>query len=53
MLVDVIDFSSIFLPFGIFHGRLIYFVVILVYFSLFGMMHQVKSGDPGIDVMIF
>jgi hypothetical protein len=41
------DVSSILLPFGIFCGHLVYFVVILVYFSHFGMLYQEKSGNPG------
>jgi hypothetical protein len=37
---------SISLPFEIFHGHLVYFVAILVYFSNFGMLYQEKSGNP-------
>jgi hypothetical protein len=35
---------SIFPPFVIFYGRLVYFVVFLVYFPL--MLHREKSGNP-------
>jgi hypothetical protein len=37
--------SSILLPFGTFFIYLAYFVVILVYFSRFGMLHKEKSGN--------
>jgi hypothetical protein len=43
-------------PFGIFYGHLVYFVsiwyifvVILVYFSRFGMLCKEKSGNPEVD----
>jgi polyferredoxin len=52
---------SIFLQFGIFYSNLVYFaaiwyilcpfgifVVILVKFSLFGLLYQEKSGNPGL-----
>jgi hypothetical protein len=44
MFVNFIDISSILLPFGSFYGHLhiIYFVVILVYFSRFGMLYQIN-----------
>jgi hypothetical protein len=32
--------------FGIFCGRLVYFVVIWYIFPPFGMLHQDKSGNP-------
>jgi hypothetical protein len=35
------------LPFGIFYGHLVYFVVFLVYFSHFGILYEEKSGNPG------
>jgi hypothetical protein len=38
-LVRFTDIPCILLPFGI-------FVVILVYFSRFGMLYQEKSGNP-------
>jgi hypothetical protein len=31
---------------GKFYGHFVYFVVILVYFSRFGMFYQGKSGNP-------
>jgi hypothetical protein len=34
-------------PFGIMYGHLVYFGVILVYFSRFGMLYHEKSGNPG------
>jgi hypothetical protein len=37
---------SILLPFGIFYGDLVYLAVISVYFPLFGMLYQEKSGNP-------
>jgi hypothetical protein len=40
MLENFMDISSILLLFGIFYGHLVYFVVILVHFSRFGMLHQ-------------
>jgi hypothetical protein len=43
------DILSILLPFRLFYGDLVYFVAILVYFSLFGMLYQGKSGNPGSD----
>jgi hypothetical protein len=33
--------------FGKFYDNLVHFVLILVYFSGFGTMHQEKSGNPG------
>jgi hypothetical protein len=46
MLVNFMDISSILLPFGVIYVHLVYFVVILVSFSRFGMLHQEKSGNP-------
>jgi hypothetical protein len=46
MLVNFMAMWSILLPFGIFCGHLVCFVVILVYFSSFGMLWQEKSGNP-------
>jgi hypothetical protein len=37
---------SILLPLGKIYGHLVYFVVILVYFSRFGLLYQDKSGNP-------
>jgi hypothetical protein len=31
---------------GPFYGHLVYYVVILVHFSSFGMLYQEKSGNP-------
>jgi hypothetical protein len=31
-----------------FYGHLEYFVVILVYFSIFGLLYQEKSGNPAL-----
>jgi hypothetical protein len=36
---------SILLPFGIFFGRLVYFMVIW-FFSPFGMLYKGKPGSP-------
>jgi hypothetical protein len=48
MLVYFMAIWSILRPFGIFCGRLLYFMVICkVYFSRFGMLYQDKSGNPG------
>jgi hypothetical protein len=33
--------------FGIFHARLVHFVLIWYIFSGFGIMYQYKSGNPG------
>jgi hypothetical protein len=45
---------SILLPFGIFGCHLVYLVAVLVYFMViwyispvFGMLYQLKSGNPG------
>jgi hypothetical protein len=46
MLVNVMAIRSILLLFGILYGNLVYFVVILVYFSRFEMLYQEKSGNP-------
>jgi hypothetical protein len=40
MLANFMDILSILLPFGIIHGHVVYFVVILVYFCRFGMLYQ-------------
>jgi hypothetical protein len=45
----VVNFTLFyFLPFGIFYDHLVYFVAILVlvYFSRFGVLYQEKSGIP-------
>jgi hypothetical protein len=39
--------SVFLLPFRICFALLVYFVVILVYSSRFGMLYQEKSGNPG------
>jgi hypothetical protein len=42
-----VDIQSIFLPFGIFYGHLIYvFCGHLVYFPRCGLFYQEKSGSP-------
>jgi hypothetical protein len=46
MLVNFMDISSILLPFGVIYVHWVYFVVILVSFSRFGMLHIEKSGNP-------
>jgi hypothetical protein len=46
ILVNFMEISYILLPFGIFHGHLVYFEVILVYFCSFGMLYQEQSGNP-------
>jgi hypothetical protein len=46
LLVNFVAIRSILLPFRIFYGLLVYFVVILAYFSRFGMLYQDKSGNP-------
>jgi hypothetical protein len=43
MLVNFLYFTAIWYI----YGHLIYFVVILVYFSRFGMLCKEKSGNPG------
>jgi hypothetical protein len=40
------DHLVISLPFCIFYGHFEYFVVVLVYFYSFGMLHREKSGNP-------
>jgi hypothetical protein len=49
MLVNFMAIRAILLPFRTYYlnGHLVYFVVILVYFSRFGMLYQEKSGNPG------
>jgi hypothetical protein len=50
MLVYLLAFWSILRPFGIFCGHWVYLVAIgYLYFSLFGMSHQDKSGNPNVD----
>jgi hypothetical protein len=44
--VTFMGISSILLPFGIFYGQLVYFVVILVNFSFSSLLHQEKSSNP-------
>jgi hypothetical protein len=41
---------SILWPFGLCFGHLVYFMVIWVIFSRFGMFCQEKSGSPASDV---
>jgi hypothetical protein len=46
MLLNFIVIWSISLPFGIYHGY-------LVYFSHFGMFYQEKSGNPDLKGLLF
>jgi hypothetical protein len=51
MLVNFMAIWSIYaLLFGIFYVHLVYFVVILVYFSRFGILLQEKSGNSEREV---
>jgi hypothetical protein len=47
MLVNYMAIPSIFLRFGIFCGRFVYFMVIWDIFQHFGTLYQEKSGNPG------
>jgi hypothetical protein len=42
---------GILLPFGIFFGHLVYFMVIWNIISHFGKLYQQKSGNPGLKPM--
>jgi hypothetical protein len=46
ILENFLSIWSILLPFRVFYSHLVYFVVILVYFSSFGMSYLEKSGNP-------
>jgi hypothetical protein len=46
MLVNYMAMWSILLLFRVFCGHSVYFVVIWVLFSRFGMLHQEQSGNP-------
>jgi hypothetical protein len=46
-LVNFMAIWSILLPLCLCYGHFVYFVVILAYFSRFGMLYQEKSGNPG------
>jgi hypothetical protein len=46
----LVNFKGYLLLFGIFYVHLVYFVVILVYFSSIGMLYQEKSGNPDLVV---
>jgi hypothetical protein len=46
MLVFFMAIWSIFSPFDIFYGHLVYLGVIWYIFPRFGMLHQEKSGNP-------
>jgi hypothetical protein len=46
LLVNFMTIRSILLPFRILYGLLVYFEIILVYFSCFGILYQEKSGNP-------
>jgi hypothetical protein len=48
MLEKFMVIWSILLPFRILYDHLVYFVVIWVHFSRFGMLYQEKSGNPAI-----
>jgi hypothetical protein len=53
MLAFVRTIWSISLPFGIFCGNLVNFMVIWYMFSRFGALYQEKSGNPvGDDVAV-
>jgi hypothetical protein len=47
MLVNFMTIRSTLLPFRILYGFLVFFAVILVYFSCFGVLYPEKSGNPG------
>jgi hypothetical protein len=47
MMVYLTAIWSISLPFGIFFGHLVYFMVIWYIVPRFGMLYQEKSGNPG------
>jgi hypothetical protein len=42
---------SVLQPFGIFCGHLEHFMVIWYIFPRFGMLHQEKSGNPGVQII--
>jgi preprotein translocase subunit SecY len=46
MLVNFMTVGLYFTTIFIFYGHLIYFVLILVCFSRFGMLYQERSGNP-------
>jgi hypothetical protein len=35
------------MPFGVFYGHLVYYVLVWYIFSKFGMFYEEKSGSPG------
>jgi hypothetical protein len=39
---------SILLPFGLFYDRLVHVLLIWYIYPHFGMLHQLKSGNPGL-----
>jgi hypothetical protein len=51
MLVHFLAIWSILRPFRKCYGLLVYFVVILVHFSRFGVLFKEKSGNPGKDTV--
>jgi hypothetical protein len=46
MLVYLMTIGSYLLPFDLFCGHLVYFMVIWYVFSRFGMLNKEKSGNP-------
>jgi hypothetical protein len=52
MLVNFMSILSILLPFCVFCGILLHFVVILVYFPRFGMLHHEKCDNPALHTYI-
>jgi hypothetical protein len=50
MFVNFVAMHSISLPFRILYGHSVYFVVILAYFSGFGLLYREKSGSPECEV---
>jgi hypothetical protein len=46
ILANFMAIWSTLLPFRKFYGNLVYFVVILLYFTSFNMLCQEKSGNP-------
>jgi hypothetical protein len=48
ILVNLITISSILLLLEIFYRHLVYFVVIWYIFCRLGILHQEKSGNPGV-----
>jgi hypothetical protein len=49
VLIYFVAISNILWILGIFYDHLVQFVFIWYIFSDFGIMHQEKSGNPGLD----